>query len=417
MACLAPAPAGAESVTENTAAGAADFPGANEDALGQSFTVPSAVPTDDFLHTLRVEHVTKTTGSFNLFVIAVNGSGLPTGPVLFTSPAINAPLNDSPVEVHPNVEVTPGQQYAFYFEVDGGEGLGGSVGDQYTAGQELIRTSGVWGAGPAGFDMTFRAEFDRGGLTTTSFNCPASATVGVGISCSGSVDNVGGNMDAATGSLALSTLNDPSENFTVCTLNVSADCSSTYTPGTAGSITVFSQYLGDSDHLGSSAPSDVVSVGTRDSATQVSCGSATVSAATTCTATVSDDHTGTASVPTGSVAFSTTGGGSFSAPSCALAGGTCSVSYTPSTVGIDTITAAYGGGARHSASEASSPLGVAAASVTPPSAVPFDCTPLRNKLQRLKGKLRKTDRSKTKTRNKIRKQIRKTRKQLAAQGC
>ena len=63
-----------------------------------------------------------------------------------------------------------------------------------------------------------------------------------------------------------------------------------------------------------------------------------------CTVSVTDTSgSGTPSVPAGSVAFTSDSDGSFSAPSCVLSGGSCSVTYTAATVdgGIHNIDAAY----------------------------------------------------------------------------
>ncbi len=63
----------------------------------------------------------------------------------------------------------------------------------------------------------------------------------------------------------------------------------------------------------------------------------TVSIASTCTASVKGD------VPTGTVAWMTNGTGGFSASSCSLSSGSCSVGYTPSVPSKNLITATYGG--------------------------------------------------------------------------
>jgi hypothetical protein len=64
---------------------------------------------------------------------------------------------------------------------------------------------------------------------------------------------------------------------------------------------------------------------------------------TTCTATVS----GSSGTPTGTVTFSTSGTGTFTPTNgqCTLGAGTCSVTFTPSSSGLQTITGAYGGDA------------------------------------------------------------------------
>ena len=67
-----------------------------------------------------------------------------------------------------------------------------------------------------------------------------------------------------------------------------------------------------------------------------------------CTATVSDADSNPVT-PTGSVAFTSTGAGTFSAPSCTLSSGSCAVSFTPSgnAGNTDTVTAKYGGDSYH----------------------------------------------------------------------
>jgi hypothetical protein len=256
-------------------------------------------------------------------------------------------------------------------------------------------------------DIAFLAEFGTGRLTDTSLSCPASAKVGQGVACIATVENVGLG-PIPTGSVAYSTLGDGTGTFSPCVLNGTGECTTTYTPGAAGAVTVFGQYLGDAGHMGSGA-NDAVSVGRRNSATSVNCGAAVAGSATTCTATVSDADTGTASTPAGSVAF-TAPGGSFSPGSCNLAGGACSVSFTPVAAGTSTVTATYGSGPRHLGSAGNRAVGVAPAPVTTPAP---DCAPLRDKLSRLKRKLRKAESGK----KKLRKKIAKTKRELAALGC
>jgi hypothetical protein len=88
----------------------------------------------------------------------------------------------------------------------------------------------------------------------------------------------------------------------------------------------------------------------------------------TCTATVADTDTGSASRTSGSVAFGTDGGGTSSAASCALpADGAqrCQVTYTPSAPGTHRITAAYAGDPAHAGSDSRADVTV---TVPPPPA-------------------------------------------------
>jgi hypothetical protein len=97
----------------------------------------------------------------------------------------------------------------------------------------------------------------------------------------------------------------------------------------------------------------------RTTSTSVSCSpsSLPVNVATTCKATVTDTASGARSTPTGTVTFSQNPlhSGYFSSPTCTLSLGSCSVTYTPSPghEGQPSLTASYGGDARHRASSAS----------------------------------------------------------------
>lgn len=89
--------------------------------------------------------------------------------------------------------------------------------------------------------------------------------------------------------------------------------------------------------------------------TAVSCSPSTVSlgSGVSCKATVSG------SSPTGTITFSTKGGGTFAPSSgCTLSSGSCSVAYMPSSVGTQTITASYSGDAYNQASSGSTILTV-----------------------------------------------------------
>jgi virginiamycin B lyase len=129
-------------------------------------------------------------------------------------------------------------------------------------------------------------------------------------------------------------------------------------------------------------------------ATSVACSPATptLPASTSCTATVTD--TATLGAPTGTVAFSATGLGSFGAPaSCVLAAAgaaqsVCQLSFTPSLAGAQTITASYAGDVMHAASSGAASLTVLAApsSFVPPPARPSNSFALsRPKLDKRNG--------------------------------
>jgi hypothetical protein len=146
-----------------------------------------------------------------------------------------------------------------------------------------------------------------------------------------------------------------------------SECSATYTPSAveAGAQTIIASYPGDGNYLKSSG-SGPLTVTTRTTATTVECSPASVATGvgSSCTATVTDTNAGTVSTPTGTVGFSSNGAGSFSATSCTLAAGattgtaSCSVTYTPSATGTQTITGAYGGDTTHASSTNGTSLSV-----------------------------------------------------------
>jgi MBG domain (YGX type)/Bacterial Ig-like domain (group 3)/YDG domain len=128
-----------------------------------------------------------------------------------------------------------------------------------------------------------------------------------------------------------------------------------------GSHTVQAIFEGDNSspkYSASTSALQTLTVNKRTTTTLVSsCTPAPVNvgSATNCTATVTDNDTGTTIGPTGSVSFTTSGSGTFGPPpSCTLgtptgASASCSVSYTPTAfgTGTHTITGSYGGDTTH----------------------------------------------------------------------
>src|SRR2546428_6424592 len=153
-----------------------------------------------------------------------------------------------------------------------------------------------------------------------------------------------------------------------CTLTVTGTCSITVTGAApAGTATVTGNYAGDTVHATSSGTSGTISVTLRTTQTIVVCSpsSPLVGQATTCTAFVKDTSGAGTSGPTGSVTFTVTpsNGGTFAAPNpCTLATpnattSSCSVTYTPSAAGVQTITGTYGGSTIHATSQGTFNLG------------------------------------------------------------
>ncbi len=159
---------------------------------------------------------------------------------------------------------------------------------------------------------------------------------------------------------------------TTCTLAATAtpgvsECSATYTPSAVGSgtHTITASYPGGGNYVKSSGSSPLT-VTTRTTTTKVECNPASVATgvATSCTATVTDTNAGTVSTPTGTVSFSSNGVGAFSpTTTCTLVTvstgiASCTVSYTPSATGTQTITGNYGGDASHASSSKGTSLSV-----------------------------------------------------------
>ena len=102
----------------------------------------------------------------------------------------------------------------------------------------------------------------------------------------------------------------------------------------------------------------------RTTSTSVSCSPNKIQNyhSTTCTATVIDTSPGTPITPTGTVAWSNSGPGTFSSTTCTLSGtggtATCNVTFTslPGKPSVETITGTYGGDADHSGSSASTTI-------------------------------------------------------------
>ena len=107
-------------------------------------------------------------------------------------------------------------------------------------------------------------------------------------------------------------------------------------------------------HAGSSG-NTTLTVNPRTTSTTVSCSptSVQIGQPTTCTAIVADSATGTPSAPIGTVNWTSSGPGTFSATLCSLSQtgttASCSVNYTPKASGPVIISANYGGDASLSA--------------------------------------------------------------------
>src|SRR3989441_723865 len=198
--------------------------------------------------------------------------------------------------------------------------------------------------------------------TTTAVSCTSPVVVSQASTCTATVTGTSlGTASTPTGTVSFTnsgpagTLSAPS-----CTL-ASGSCSVTFTGSATGTATVSATYGGDSIHSGSGPTSFPITVNPRATSTSVSCVSSTtvVGNATSCTATVADTSPGTATTPTGTVSWTSSGAaGTFSAPSCTLSAGKCTVTFTPSATGTSTVTGTYNPDAIHATSQGSATVTV-----------------------------------------------------------
>jgi len=141
----------------------------------------------------------------------------------------------------------------------------------------------------------------------------------------------------------------------------------------SGSYSWNAVYSGDSKNNAATSPCEPLSVGHHALTTLgVACnrGQVIVGTAVICTARLSN---GLTSLPTGQVTWTSNRPGTFSGSACALAGGRCSVRFTPTAAGGPvTLTANYGGDANNFAS----PPGIQSLNVTrKASSVTVVCKP------------------------------------------
>jgi Bacterial Ig-like domain (group 3) len=206
--------------------------------------------------------------------------------------------------------------------------------------------------------------------TGTVVTCsPGTVAIGEPASCTATVTDTGSGPTTPTGDVTFtSDTGGGSFSSSSCTLSAinelgQASCSLSYTPGQTGSgtQTITANYGGDSFHLASSGQT-ALAVTLRVTTTDLTC-QQVKPVLTKCTATVSDTSQGSATAPAGTVSFSSSGPGVFSATQCALSGGStaasCTVYYaTPPGVPFNgqTITADYGGDSLHQTSTGNTTL-------------------------------------------------------------
>lgn len=253
------------------------------------------------------------------------------------------------------------------------------------AGQAMCGTSYVPGSGSEGLpiaitgaymgDLYHTGSSDSYGIGSTQLGSGTSVScqfllVNAPSTCTATVTDIPGSANIFPGS-TVSWTSSNLGSFSgggVCTLleltPSSSRCSLTYTPapGGEGKHLLTGSYGGDTDHTGSSQ-STMLTASQRSDSTTLICAPNpdAVNAGTTCTVVVKDTTIrGTPLTPGGKVTFSSTGPGVFSPTFCKLAGGTCSVTYTPNpgSEGSPTLTATYPGDMDHTASANVFHLGV-----------------------------------------------------------
>ena len=205
--------------------------------------------------------------------------------------------------------------------------------------------------------------------TSTAVTCsPGTVAIGQAASCTATVtDTSSSGATTPTGTVTFtSDTSGGSFSSSSCTLSSAstsgqASCSVGYTPGQVGSETITGDYGGDNSHDAGSGQA-TITVTLRATATVLTCRQL-LPVLDKCTATVSDTSPGTATTPTGTVSFTSSGHGVFSPTRCSLSGSgtsaSCAVYYGTSagdpTKG-QTITASYGGDGTHQSSSGSTTL-------------------------------------------------------------
>jgi hypothetical protein len=222
--------------------------------------------------------------------------------------------------------------------------------------------------------------------TATGVNCsPSSFLLGQSTTCTATVtDTASSGATAPTGTVAFKTSGEGGfSGEAKCTLGPpttnSSSCSVKYTPSEATkqkerTDTITAKYEGDESHATSEGMT-TVTVLRHETATSVKCSPSPLVAghSTSCTVLVRDIASSGRTAPTGTVALSTSGAGSF-VGTCTLkalspVSQTCMVTYKPTSTPTepertDTITAKYEGDEAHEASEGTTTVTVISYSQT-----------------------------------------------------
>jgi hypothetical protein len=273
--------------------------------------------------------------------------------------------------------------------VSEGNGTSSSCAVNYTqpdVGEPTIEASYAGDALHTGATATTTVDFTKR-ATSTTVNCePSPLALEAGSStCTSTVTDVesGGTPNVPTGTVEFTSENTGGTfSASTCSLvsdgtGSSSSCSVEYTQSEAGSPTITGTYSGDAHESPSSGGSSVT-FEKRSTTTELTCtpGSLAAGTATSCTATVTDNHADP-HPPTGTVSFTASGSGKFQPGSCSLnpsgaATSSCKVSYTPATAGGQKISASYVGSPASDASSGDTSISVSGPHST---STAVSCTP------------------------------------------
>ncbi len=241
--------------------------------------------------------------------------------------------------------------------------LNATVGGLYT-----VNASGATSG------LSASTQFDPPNLSVSPTSSNFGST-GVGLSSSQQTFTVSNSDTNANNAVVASSDGNfvVSQSFIDVPKNGSATFTVTFSPKTFGSHSATIS-ITPGNGTGASATVSGTTPTARTTQTSLSCLplSSVIGAASTCTATVMDNNSGSKTLPTGSVAWSAspTGQGSFDSTACSLApingnSASCSVNYTPtSPTGNRTITATYADHGDHSGSNGSATFAVVSASTS-----------------------------------------------------
>jgi YVTN family beta-propeller protein len=329
-------------------------------AVIQNPTVPQQDPTSTAVTYCanQVIAVGQAETCYAVVTDATPGGTTPTGVVTFTSDTSGGSFSSSSCTLSPDQTLAQAACAVTYTPGQIGSGTQ-TITANYSGDSHHLASSGQ-----ASLVVTPH-------YTSTAVNCsPDTVAVGQATSCTATVqDNTYPSPTTPTGVVTFtSDTSGGSFSSNSCTLSAAsisgqATCSFSYTPGEAGSgtQTLTASYGGDGTHAASSGQA-AVTVTLRVTSTVLTCTQVRGSF-NDCTATVTDISPGSATAPSGTVSFASSGPGYFNATQCTLSGNgtstSCAVSYKEPAGGPksgQTITAYYVGDSTHQASTGSATL-------------------------------------------------------------